>query len=77
MEGEKYISEREFREAERASRDKLAAAIQQSGLSCNHIARGSRVERRTVSRAAKGLGGVRADSAARIEYYLQNRIGNE
>ena len=68
--GERFIPEREFDTYTRERRDRLAADIAASGLSHNHIANGTRLGRKTVSRAARGLD-VLATAADRIAYYLK------
>lgn len=66
----RVIGEREYRRAEADFIAGLREAIRASGLSYNAIARGTRLERRAVSRIAKGLG-IRVDAFARIQYFLQ------
>jgi len=66
---ERTISNREYARAEMEALAQLQQSIKDSGLSYNHIARGTRIERRAVSRAAKGLG-VRFSAYVRINYYL-------
>ena len=67
--GEHYITEREFIAATQARRAALAEEIKASGLSFNHIGKGTRLGRKTISRAANGLE-VRQEADDRIRYYL-------
>ena len=68
--GEHYIPEREFVAATEARRAALAEEIKASGLSFNHIGKGTRLGRKTVARAANGLE-VRQEADDRIRYYLE------
>lgn len=68
--GERIISEREFRAAAEERRRDLAASIAASGLSYTHIANGTRVGRKAVSRAARCVE-IRSEAADRIRYYLR------
>ena len=68
--GERFIPEAEFADATAARRDALAAEIAGSGLSYNHIGKGTRLGRKTIARAANGME-VRQDAHDRIHYYLQ------
>ena len=70
--GEEVIPEREFLEATEERRKKLAKAIRDSGLSYNHIANGTRLGRKAVARAARGMD-IRMEAIDRIEYYLRRR----
>ena len=70
--GEEVIPEREFLAATEERRQKLARAIRESGLSYNHIARGTRLGKKAVARAARGID-IRMESIDRIEYYLRKR----
>lgn len=64
------ITEKEYRAAEQAFRDRLADEIRTSGVSVSRIARDTRIDRRTIVRAVRAQSGVRADAMARIEHYL-------
>lgn len=64
------LSDRDFMQVEEARKNALSQLIRASGLTLSHIARGARIERRAVRRAAD-CDGIRFDTAVRIEYYLQ------
>ena len=68
--GEVFITEQEFRAATDARRSALADDIRNSGLSLNHIGKGTRLGRKTIARAARGED-VRLEAQDRIRYYLQ------
>ena len=68
--GEHYITEREFISITEARRAQLAEDIKASGLSFNHIGKGTRLGRKTIARAANGLE-VRQEADDRIRYYLE------
>lgn len=68
--GERFITEREYRAATDTRRAALAAEIRASGLSFNHIGKGTRLGRKTIARAAAELD-VRQEACDRIHYYLQ------
>ncbi len=63
------LTERDFSQVETARKTALSQLIAASGLTLSHIARGARIERRAVRRAAD-CDGIRFDTAVRIEYYL-------
>ena len=67
--GERLIPEAEFRAATEARRQALAAEIRNCGLSYNHIGNGTRLGRKTISRAAKGVE-IRQEAFDRIQYYI-------
>ena len=73
--GEEVIPEREYLAASDERRQRLSRLIQESGLSYNHIANGTRLGRKAVARAARGID-IRMEAIDRIEYYLKyvNRI---
>lgn len=68
--GERVISEAEYREASAARREALAERIRTCGLSLNHIAKGTRLSRRTVSRAAQAEE-IRQEGYDRIAHYIR------
>lgn len=63
------LTERDFSRVETARKTSLSQLISASCLTLSHIARGARIERRAVRRAAD-CDGIRFDTAVRIEYYL-------
>ena len=67
--GERLIPEREFMAVAEARRQQLADDIKASGLSYSHIANATRVGRKSVSRAAKGIE-IRREVFDRIQYYI-------
>lgn len=74
--GEDFIPEREFLAASEERRQKLASAIRESGLSYRHIAKGTRLCHKVVSRAARGID-IRMEAIDRIEYYLRKRYADK
>ena len=74
--GEEVIPEREFLAASEERRKRLAKAIRDSGLSYNHIANGTRLGRKAVARAARGID-IRMEAIDRIEYYLRKRYADK
>lgn len=62
-------TDKDFVKVETARKGELSRLIRTSGLTLSHIARGAKIERRAVRRAAD-CEGIRFDTAVRIEYYL-------
>lgn len=71
MDGYRHISNREFRRAEQVFYARVQDAITASGLTYTRIAKETGLERRTISRAAKGLG-ITLSGYARIIHFLEN-----